>query len=1006
MRVDWIRATSVLVLLALGSCSGGNDPGGALGSPSELSAEAVAMTTVRVSWKAAGGDGVAGYEIQRRKDLHGGFETIEPSVSPGTASRVVYFDTKVDPNTYYGYRVRAVSKFGSRSPMTNIAGTKTAQSPGLLIQTSTVAPNAESSDPDGYVAVIRGARDTTSVALAVNAQRLVALPRGSYSVALRGLASNCATTVGADTVKTATVTDEGTETVVGVSFIVSCRDPKKASLVVIHNTTGDSLDADGLALTVSGIIKEAGTPANERVFFATRKLEGRSASVRFDNLRLGDYEVSVADVDPPCTLSGDPKRMLSPRALAVDTILFALTCRKPPTPVDTVGRPFILRSRWSSTTARPGDKVSLLASLDLRAQASQEVAGVQATIGFDDAVVRFDSSRTMSTFDITTVSQPTPGLLAMVATNTTGQGVSGDVQIVRMWFTVVGAVGASVRTTTTIEEVLTPTLLRLNDKVRPEESTLTISNAGGPTNVPPTATIAAPATATVGAAVTFSGAQSRDTDGSITSYAWTFGDNSSGSGVSTTHTYATAGTYAVRLTVTDDKGATGTADHSIVVSPAAATTGTVSGTVTSQQGALGGVTVTVTGAPATATTNASGEYTVANVATGSQTVSLSGLPATCTAPSTQTVTVAASAAATANFTVQCTPAGGTTGSITGIVKRADNTPISGASVIVQPTGGTALGAVSTGSDGKYTVNNVPIGTGVNAGAGSITLSGLPNGCTNPGSQSYTGLTAASPLTKDITVTCAATGPSGKISGKITKSSGGDAADVVVTATPAAGAAVSSAPSDAQGAYTVNNVPVGAGNLGLSQLPLGCSAPTSGLDYTGLAANQTLTKNIVLTCSSGGHTYTLSAAWGSITTGGPTGRQVTMTFSIDMGAAPGRPEINGSGADPLNALQLDLLYNGTLLRYASRQGLSDLDLNIVNEFDPGTAGAKTRVILGGTAGQSVTGSAQLVRVTYNIATGASGSVTPTIVLTEVKATTSLLEVKAFTIVAPIPALTIP
>jgi RHS repeat-associated protein len=59
-------------------------------------------------------------------------------------------------------------------------------------------------------------------------------------------------------------------------------------------------------------------------------------------------------------------------------------------------------------------------------------------------------------------------------------------------------------------------------------------------------------------AVQFNGTGSVDQDGSITSYQWNFGDNSTGSGASPTHTYSSAGTYNVTLTVTDDAGASST----------------------------------------------------------------------------------------------------------------------------------------------------------------------------------------------------------------------------------------------------------------------------------------------------------------------------------------------------------------------------------------------------------------------------------------------------------------
>jgi PKD repeat protein len=84
--------------------------------------------------------------------------------------------------------------------------------------------------------------------------------------------------------------------------------------------------------------------------------------------------------------------------------------------------------------------------------------------------------------------------------------------------------------------------------------------AGGTPNSPPTAVIDAnPTSGTVPFAVSFSGAGSNDTDGSIASYAWTFGDGGTASGVSTSHTYTAAGSYTAKLTVTDNRGGSGSA---------------------------------------------------------------------------------------------------------------------------------------------------------------------------------------------------------------------------------------------------------------------------------------------------------------------------------------------------------------------------------------------------------------------------------------------------------------
>ena len=59
--------------------------------------------------------------------------------------------------------------------------------------------------------------------------------------------------------------------------------------------------------------------------------------------------------------------------------------------------------------------------------------------------------------------------------------------------------------------------------------------------------------------VSFDASSSTDSDGSLVSYAWRFGDGGTGSGVRTTHTYGEPGRYRVDLTVTDDRGDTASA---------------------------------------------------------------------------------------------------------------------------------------------------------------------------------------------------------------------------------------------------------------------------------------------------------------------------------------------------------------------------------------------------------------------------------------------------------------
>jgi PKD repeat protein len=103
-----------------------------------------------------------------------------------------------------------------------------------------------------------------------------------------------------------------------------------------------------------------------------------------------------------------------------------------------------------------------------------------------------------------------------------------------------------------------------NDGATNAKSTSVTVNAP---NIVPTAVISA--TPTSGSApllVTVNGANSTDPDGSIVSYAWDFGNGQTATGATASTTYATTGTFTLKLTVTDDRGATKSTQTSIVVS--------------------------------------------------------------------------------------------------------------------------------------------------------------------------------------------------------------------------------------------------------------------------------------------------------------------------------------------------------------------------------------------------------------------------------------------------------
>ncbi|MCB9504264.1 MAG: PKD domain-containing protein, partial [Deferribacteres bacterium] len=93
--------------------------------------------------------------------------------------------------------------------------------------------------------------------------------------------------------------------------------------------------------------------------------------------------------------------------------------------------------------------------------------------------------------------------------------------------------------------------------------TITVTD---PANQAPNAAISAdPQSGQAPLVVNFNGAGSSDDDGTIVSYSWNFGDGGQSTAQNPQHTYAAAGQFNVQLTVTDDDGATGSAQLTITV---------------------------------------------------------------------------------------------------------------------------------------------------------------------------------------------------------------------------------------------------------------------------------------------------------------------------------------------------------------------------------------------------------------------------------------------------------
>ncbi|MHA7240804.1 PKD domain-containing protein [Arthrobacter sp. TMS1-12-1] len=126
------------------------------------------------------------------------------------------------------------------------------------------------------------------------------------------------------------------------------------------------------------------------------------------------------------------------------------------------------------------------------------------------------------------------------------------------------------------------------NEVRSETVSVTVM-AGTVANTPPVARFTE---AISNLTASFDGSTSTDSDGTVASYAWNFGDGTTGTGVKASKTYAAAGTYTVKLTVTDDAGAVHSTSRAITVAepvpvntpPRAAFTQTAAGLVASFDG--------------------------------------------------------------------------------------------------------------------------------------------------------------------------------------------------------------------------------------------------------------------------------------------------------------------------------------------------------------------------------------------------------------------------------------
>ncbi|RBY94249.1 radical SAM protein [Blastococcus sp. TBT05-19] len=262
-----------------------------------------------------------------------------------------------------------------------------------------------------------------------------------------------------------------------------------------------------------------------------------------------------------------------------------------------------------------------------------------------------------------------------------------------------------------------------------------IGTTGTSTNLAPTASFSSSVQGLTGS---FDGRLSADPDGgSLSRYAWDFGDGTTATGATATRTYASGGTYTVRLTVTDAAGATGTTERQVAVvapankPPTAAFTSTSSGlsaavdarsstdtdgTIASYSWAWGDSTPNGSGATASHTYATAGTYQVALTVTDDD-----GAVSTVTRAVVVTAPGATPPVASDSFARSVTGGLGTAdlgGAWTAAIGASRQSVSGGAAVLTLPAAGNDtgayLGSVSTTSADlrtSFTLTSTPTGNG-------------------------------------------------------------------------------------------------------------------------------------------------------------------------------------------------------------------------------------------------------------------------------------------------------
>jgi PKD repeat protein len=453
-------------------------------------------------------------------------------------------------------RTVTVPDGGAASTTFEITCTGTATSGTLMIATATTGE----SQPQGYTLHIEGPGGMADPT--IGATDTVTFPNvaiGDYTVELGAVRANCTvSTANGPNPRTVTVpaADTGRTT-----FDVTCTPTTTTGdLTIATATTGESTPV-GYTMSV--------TAPDGTLFTLTF---AATDSKTFPGIAAGDYRLEITDMPANCALaSGTNPRTVTVPAGGSASTTFQVSCTAT-TPPPVANFTFACSDLTcsfdaSSSTAQANATYSwnwgdgTPAGSGKTATHTYGAAGsYSVTLTVTDAG---GSSTKTQTVPVTAPNQPPVANFTFscngLACSFTSTSSDPDGSITAYSWTFGDGTSSTAQNPSHTYAAGGTYTVRL---------TVT-DNRGGTASASKSVTVNQPPVANFtfscnGLACSFTSTSS-DPDGSITAYSWTFGDGTSSTAQNPSHTYAAGGTYTVKLTVTDNRGATASASKSVTV---------------------------------------------------------------------------------------------------------------------------------------------------------------------------------------------------------------------------------------------------------------------------------------------------------------------------------------------------------------------------------------------------------------------------------------------------------